>query len=66
MNLHPYFPHFLVELGEIRYWYVRNVEQLWVWSESVRLESCLTSSGATEFLPVISVFIIRFPCEIGS
>lgn len=28
MNIHPYFPHFLAELGEIRYRYVRNVEQL--------------------------------------
>jgi len=28
MNLHPYFPHFLAELGEIRYTYVRNAEQL--------------------------------------
>ena len=65
MNLHPYFPHFLAELGEIRYRYVRNVEQFWVWSESVRREPCLTSSGVTEFLPVLSVFIIWFPwiCE---
>ena len=30
MNLHPYFPHFLAELGEIRYRYVRNAEQLWL------------------------------------
>jgi len=66
MNLHSYFPHFFAELGEIWYWYVRNVEQLWVWSESARLESCLTSSGVTEFMPVISVFIIRFPRGIGA
>lgn len=61
MNLDPYFPHVLAELGEIRYRYVRKVEQLWVWSESVRWGPCMTSSDVTGFLPVLSVFIIRFP-----
>lgn len=63
MNLHLYFPHFLTKLDEIRYWYVRNVEQLWLWSESVRWESWLTSLAITEFLSVLSSFIIRFPCK---